>query len=181
MIEELAKPRGSWCPHCKIGAGCGIYAKRPTECRDFQCAYLVEPELDDQWKPNVSRLVVTSVGPNSCYVYVDSQRPDAWRREPYYSSIKRWTKQALEAGGQFAVFVGTRVWMALPQGDVDLGIYGPDDMIVVDKALTTRGVTYSARMVNKSDPRAGESPVSPFSMTPLESDWQRVRSTFRRS
>jgi hypothetical protein len=160
--------------------GCGIYEKRPAECRGFQCGYLLEPELDEQWKPSTSRLVVASAGPNCCYVYVDPQRPNAWRREPYYSRIKHWTKQALEAGGQIAVFVGTRVWMALPQGDVDLGIYGPDDMIVVDKTVTARGVTYSGRMVNKDDPRARGSPMSPFSMTPLNSDWQSVRATFRR-
>ena len=28
-IEELAKPVGTWCPHCKPGRGCRIYPDRP--------------------------------------------------------------------------------------------------------------------------------------------------------
>ncbi len=28
-IRELNKPGNTWCPHCKIGAGCTIYDSRP--------------------------------------------------------------------------------------------------------------------------------------------------------
>lgn len=40
-VHAIAKPAGSWCPHCKPkGGGCGIYRERPGECRTFSCAWL---------------------------------------------------------------------------------------------------------------------------------------------
>ena len=115
---------------------------------------------------------------------VHTCRPEAagcLGREPYYSAIKRWTKEALELGGQVAIFVGTRAWVALPDRDVDLGIFGADDMILVEKTFASHGVIYAARLVNKNNTTIGAHPVSALSMTPLESDWHRVRATFRRS
>lgn len=48
-IEELAKPVGEWCPHCKPGKGCTIYADRPKECADFMCQWLADPILSDEF------------------------------------------------------------------------------------------------------------------------------------
>jgi hypothetical protein len=59
-IEELAKPASFWCPHCKPGRGCLIYPDRPAECRSFSCLWLVNDQLDLRWKPNKSRLVLTT-------------------------------------------------------------------------------------------------------------------------
>lgn len=39
-VPELEKPAGTWCPHCDIGEGCGIYDERPKPCRDFECLWL---------------------------------------------------------------------------------------------------------------------------------------------
>jgi len=39
-VDELKKPHGKWCAHCKTGQGCGIYDTRPAECRDFRCTWL---------------------------------------------------------------------------------------------------------------------------------------------
>lgn len=50
-IEELSKPANRWCPHCKVGSGCAIYADRPPSCRDFGCVWLNLPDAlpeDDQ-------------------------------------------------------------------------------------------------------------------------------------
>ena len=44
-IEQLAKPASAWCPHCKPGRGCRIYADRPAECRAFSCLWLVNDRL----------------------------------------------------------------------------------------------------------------------------------------
>jgi hypothetical protein len=57
-IEALVKSVGSWCPHCKPGRGCLIYANRPTECQSFSCLWLVDDKLDAHWKPNKSKLVL---------------------------------------------------------------------------------------------------------------------------
>jgi hypothetical protein len=163
-IEEISKHGAYWCPHCNVGVGCRIYDQRPTTCRSFQCGYLVEPELDEQWKPSVSHLVIFST---AAYldIHVDPKRSDAWRREPYYSSIKQWTKEALEVGAQVRVFVGLRVWMTLPDGDVDLGLCSPSDTTVIKKTFTPSGAKYGARIVNSADPAAAEEVRrSPYSM-----------------
>ena len=41
-IEELAKPAGQWCRHCKPGRGCLIYDSRPAECSAFDCLWLID-------------------------------------------------------------------------------------------------------------------------------------------
>jgi len=39
-VLEILKMSGKWCIYCNVGQGCGIYAKRPRECRVFKCAWL---------------------------------------------------------------------------------------------------------------------------------------------
>src|SRR5579871_2428843 len=55
-VESLEKPQGKWCESCEIGAGCRIYDARPTECRKFLCGYLLLRELDESWRPSLSKL-----------------------------------------------------------------------------------------------------------------------------
>ena len=58
-VAELDKAPGTWCALCDAKAGCNAYAQRPTECRDFYCGYLLDPALDERWKPSHCKLVVT--------------------------------------------------------------------------------------------------------------------------
>jgi hypothetical protein len=53
-------------------------------------------------------------------VHVDPGHPAAWRREPYYSQFKQWSRRFT---GQkiLVVFVKRRVIVVLPDSDVDLG------------------------------------------------------------
>ena len=162
-VAALDKPQGIWCPHCAIGRGCGIYDSRPTECAAFQCGYLVEPGLDDRWKPSESRLVLWSMG-QVMFVHVDPQRPDAWRREPYYSSIKQWAVEALAAGAQVIVQIGSRAIVILPDRDVDLGIFAPDEIAVTTRVGTSGGVRYEALKLKRSDPRAANLVPADLSM-----------------
>lgn len=39
-VPEIGKKSGVWCEFCDPGKGCGIYEKRPAECRDFRCMWL---------------------------------------------------------------------------------------------------------------------------------------------
>src|SRR5262249_18009872 len=143
-IPTLDKPQGKWCPHCAIGAGCNIYERRPDECRGFLCGYLCEPGLDERWKPSVARFFLSTLpGVDRLVIHVDPQRPDAWRREPYYSSIKQWATEAVEVGSQVCVFVGMHGWVILPDRDVDLGICTPDELTITTRERTFKGVRYN--------------------------------------
>ena len=56
-ISELAKPEGVWCKHCNVGSGCKIYARRPKECKDFRCMWLLGHGTEQE-RPDKTRLVL---------------------------------------------------------------------------------------------------------------------------
>ncbi len=133
------------------------------ECAAFQCGYIVEPGLDERWKPAESRLVLWSTG-DTMFVHVDPQRPDAWKREPYYANIKQWAIDALAVGAQVTVQIGSRVIMILPDRDVDLGVVSSDEIAVTTRIQTPRGVRYDALKLNRNDPRAAGLQPMDYSM-----------------
>jgi hypothetical protein len=56
---EISKPANQWCKHCRPGAGgCMIYDDRPPVCHGFACLWLVDPTLNDEWKPSHSKIVI---------------------------------------------------------------------------------------------------------------------------
>ena len=160
-IEVLNKAPGVWCAHCKPGAGCTIYSRRPRECGDFFCDYLKNPELGEEWKPSTSKIVVVSeLADNRIAVYVDPQRPDAWRQEPYYSRLKQWARAAVPHRGQVLACVAGRTYVVFPDRDVDLGVVGDDELIVTSERTTPLGVQLDASKIRKDDPLARTLPGS---------------------
>jgi hypothetical protein len=152
-IEELDNPAGTWCPHCKIGAGCAIYERRPKECRTFRCAYLVDPALDERWKPSESKIVlITDTTQKRIEAHVDPHRPMAWRLEPVYAQLKTWSRSAVQNGAQVVVFVARHAYVILPDRDVDLGVLDEDDVIVTRTESTIGGIpTYNASKTRRGD------------------------------
>jgi len=83
-IKELNKPAGRWCVHCVRGSGCGIHPNRPRTCREFFCSWLVDPNLGPEWKPEVSRFILSADATHKAIlVSVDPGMPFAWKRQPY--------------------------------------------------------------------------------------------------
>jgi hypothetical protein len=152
-IAALEKPPGTWCKHCEPASGCRIYEQRPQECRSFLCGYLVNGQLGEEWKPSRSRLVLELQGPR-IGVHVDPQRPDAWKREPFYSSLKRWAAAAVQDRGEIVAYIGKRVYVIFPDRDVDLGIVGEDEIIVTGESAIAGGNRPEAFKIHKDDPRA---------------------------
>jgi hypothetical protein len=128
-IEELAKPVGSWCPHCRPGRGCLIYHNRPAECRSFSCLWLVNDLLDQRWKPSKSRFVLTT-SEDGIEVRCDPGYPEAWRKEPFRSEIQQWAISGETHDVTVVVIVGDRMILVTPEREFDLGIVGPDQRIV---------------------------------------------------
>ena len=154
-IATLDKPPGSWCKHCKPGTGCTIYADRPQECRDFSCLYLLNAELGEEWRPSQSKIVLVSEHDgNRIVAHVDPQRPDAWKQEPYYQQLKRWAVRSVAFRGQVIACIGRRMHMIFPDRDVDLGVVGLDEFIVVNEVRTPFGVRLEPSKVDRNDPRA---------------------------
>src|SRR6185503_3780821 len=155
-ILELAKPRHEWCSQCDIGKGCRVYETRPPSCRDFFCGYLLRAHIGEHWKPSRSRMVLTwESHANRLVINVDSGRPDAWKKPPYYAEIKAWAAAAVRNRGQLLVWQGKDALAILPDRDVFLGSLrqgqgiaivgrpgpngsGLDAVVVEDSAMRTR-------------------------------------------
>ena len=106
-VAELDKPPMVACAHCQATSGCRIYRHRPTECRQFYCGYLLDPALDERWKPSRSKLVVAfDEYPYAVAIHVDGTSPNAWRKEPFYSQIRRWALAAARRHAQVVVWQG---------------------------------------------------------------------------
>jgi hypothetical protein len=152
-VYELEKPPDAWCLHCRIGVGCLIYDDRPTECRQFLCGYLTLSDLSEEWKPSRSKIVVTTdVIRNSITFHVDPSRPDAWRREPFYSYMKEQAERVASQRGRVLVVVGRRSIVIFPDRDVDLGNVGDDELIVTGESQTPLGMAPEAGTMKRDDP-----------------------------
>jgi hypothetical protein len=90
-VEEIQKPVGKWCQHCKAGRGCLIYDSRPAACRHFACQWLVDGSFGPEWFPKRSKMVPRIVmrdGRLALIIDVDREAPGAWERPPYYEQLK---------------------------------------------------------------------------------------------
>jgi len=133
-IDELEKPAGAWCRHAKPGKGCGIHGQHPEGCQAFACMWMRHPEMPEDWRPDRAGFVVREMPAKLLLIDVDEGRPVAWKREPYYSQIKRW---AAAARGQGAVIVrvGGRGKAVFPEADVDIGPATKTDHFVTSYEL----------------------------------------------
>jgi hypothetical protein len=130
-VAEIAKKQGQWCPHCVVGSGCRIYDERPQQCRIFNCAYLTQTVVSDEWWPAKSKIVlVGELDQNRIAAHVDPGRPGAWREAPYYATLKQWAAAVAPHNGQIVVCIGNRTIVVLPDHDVDLGVVAEDEEIV---------------------------------------------------
>ena len=140
-IDVLEKPRGTWCTHCDQKRGCTIYDKRPDPCRGFYCGYLRLADLDECWKPAKAKFLINYEDKaNRIVIHADPARPDAWRAEPYYKTIKQWAATAERQGGMLLVWAGSRATVVRTNRDIDLGDVREDQLIVPVARQTERGV-----------------------------------------
>jgi hypothetical protein len=143
LIRELNKPAGQWCVHCVQGSGCGIHARRPPSCREFFCSWLVDPNLGPEWKPEVSRFVLSADATHKAImVTVDPGRPLAWKREPYYAVLKRFSEVFFRLDQKVLVNLNGHITVILPDRDVPIGRIIAGDEIV----LSREGSAFCARL-----------------------------------
>ncbi len=155
-IVEIDKPAGVWCPHCLADSGCGIYERRPGECRRYNCLYLTDAGIPEAWYPARSKMVLAvELGGDRLTAYVDGGRSDAWKAEPYHSQLRAWARRAVTRNRQILVRIGKKVIVILPDRDVDLGVVGDDELVVTQYNPTSFGVTAEAFKVKKDDLRVG--------------------------
>ncbi|MGL4324119.1 MAG: hypothetical protein ACRCTD_08760 [Beijerinckiaceae bacterium] len=151
-VPVLNKPSGQWCGHCKPGQGCAIHATRPQYCRDFFCLWISQTWLGPEWKPSISKIVLTISPLNGMLTaQVDANTPNAWRKDPYYGQLKRWAEAALERGEIITVFVGKNATVILPDRDEALGEIQEGDRIVPETLNTARGPALHFKIIRASE------------------------------
>ena len=57
-VRPLAKPDNTRCQHQRAGKGCAIYPQRPSVCRTWNCAWLIDPSASDLRRPDRSHYVI---------------------------------------------------------------------------------------------------------------------------
>ena len=129
-VDWLDKPANKWCVH-SVPGGCGIHGSHPQLCRDFFCLWIDDKSFGSEWQPERSRFVMTkSASGKGLFLNVDVDAPDAWKAEPYYSTLKR-IAQGARAGNYVAVSIGERCLVVFPEEDLDVCDLGPGAQIMV--------------------------------------------------
>jgi hypothetical protein len=123
-VPEEGKKTGEWCPHCRPGHGCSIYADRPTACRAWACEWLTNPFVDDDWFPQQCGIGIDTmiVGDHDCHrFHVDPRTPNRWREEPFYSKIKSvaWRGLHEDPAALVVVSIKGRWRLILPDKEVE--------------------------------------------------------------
>lgn len=120
-IRELSKPAHQTCSNYVTGQGCSIYEQRPGSCRAFECGYLQNPELNDDWRPDrAGFLLYFAPGPR-LVVETDLETPDTWRQEPYLSQLREWSNRSRPSPVEVVVRTGDHLTMIFPEGEITLG------------------------------------------------------------
>ena len=113
QIDAVEKPAGAWCRHCSTRKQCDIYETRPEQCRDFFCHFMENPRLGEEWRPSTARFMLLGKdGGHTVLVVVDPDRPDAWKKAPYWASFQNWAqrlKVVINVGARQYVLEGNGV------------------------------------------------------------------------
>jgi hypothetical protein len=102
---ELHKKAQTPCRHL-TSTGCGIYAARPEVCQQFLCGWRLFGELDDDWRPDLSGVLVIRKAP--------AELPAAWRGAPYGIHLDITGGEAAIIRAGFADYVARLMTQGIP-------------------------------------------------------------------
>jgi hypothetical protein len=80
------------------------------------------------------------------YIHVDPARPDAWRKEPYYSDLKVWASRFVQRDLVTLVFVGDNVTAILPHRDKIMGRQNARSSVRLVKRAGPQGPEYDVEV-----------------------------------
>ncbi len=127
-IPQLQKPMGVMCQYAALGRGCTIYEQRPHVCRVSDCLWLSTPNVPEHWKPAESHMVLAGDPTGTLLsVLVDDGFEQIWRSEPYYSDLKKWSR---DPRWRIQVLPPGEGWIIFPEEDLHIAERRPDDSIV---------------------------------------------------
>jgi hypothetical protein len=104
-VPELRKRARVACRHLTT-SGCGIYASRPPVCQQFLCGWRRFEELDDDWRPDRSGVMVMRKAP--------AELPARWRGAPYGVHLVVIGGEAAVLRPTFASYVARQLARGIP-------------------------------------------------------------------
>jgi hypothetical protein len=106
---------------------------------------MVSPTLGDEWRPSKCKIVLRVESDGKLIAaHVDPSDPRAWRREPYFQTLKRLAMKGADVGQQVIVYIKNRVVVILPNKEVDVGTMNPGDHLVVREIGGSSGRDWKA-------------------------------------
>jgi hypothetical protein len=126
-VPVLTKPRDKWCSNCKPGQGCGIWQTRPQFCKDFHCLWVKDLRLEPQWQPSNCKFVMNWASETQMNVSCDPGSPLAYRREPFFTSLKDSARRFAQEGKHILIFTSGQKFVLLPDGE---RLLGPRDALI---------------------------------------------------
>ena len=113
-IAELKKPAGPACEHCRAGAGCAIYPRRPQVCRDFECEWLADRALPATLRPDrVGTILMEADDADEFRAVCAPEKPFAWRNPLVFAHLVRIAK----AGRIVVAKAGLNSWRIFASGE----------------------------------------------------------------
>jgi hypothetical protein len=132
-IGALEKPAGRWCAHCKPGRGCTIYEKRPGECADFACQWLVDPRFPEALRPDKVKVMVSGDQGGRIIAHCDPDNPAAWRSPAVFHTLKSVAANTWASAVTVLAVAGRRTWLIAPAAEYDLGVVPEGGQVEMEK------------------------------------------------
>jgi hypothetical protein len=104
-VPDLRKKARVPCRHL-TASGCGIYATRPSVCREFLCGWRLFEELGEDWRPDRSGVLALRNAPD--------ELPQAWRGAPYGVHLVIIGGEAAITRPAFAAYVARLMAAGIP-------------------------------------------------------------------
>jgi hypothetical protein len=142
------KTAGKWCDHCTPGSGCGIWPSRPAMCREYFCHWHRDASLGPEWRPDVARFLINNEADGVWLsIVTDPGKPNAWRREPYHSKLRR-LAATLIAGGKHGLMLidGNKKYVVLPDREVLIGRRDTHAHVQVSPVQGPTGLRYEVEI-----------------------------------
>ena len=146
-IPSLQKPAFTWCKNAKVGHGCSAYDQRPTECRDFNCLWLTNLHLGDEWQPSRARFYIDPKSNGNLVVMVDPSFPQAWRKPIYYEWLRKVGVQLMEKGCYVLILVGKKAFIILPHREIETTLPPDGFQLTIKEVRTGVQVDFEAIVV----------------------------------
>lgn len=146
-IEDFEKKPGNTCHNVRDEGGCGVWGLHPKACQEFKCLWLKHDDMDGRWRPDHAGFVMRLEGKGTVCIDVDQDRPDAWRREPYYSQLKAWSEVMPRNEGLVLVYAPEAMYVITPTEDLPLKAPKKGDVLETGMEDTLFGRRPYARVI----------------------------------